>query len=1457
FDAVSDTIVDAAGTPIDGDADGVPGGAFDFWFKAHDEDNTLYVDAAAPLGGSGRADSPIRGIDDALAIVQPGQTIRIVGNKGGDGDIGAPVNNFAGNDDNHAYEIGRIASLNQTLEDGRDLVVPAGVNVVIDAGVVIKSLSSRIAVGSNEGGVDASEGTLQVLGVPHLPVFFTSFNDPGAGLEQSTTGVPAAPGDWGGLDIRSAVDRADGRAFSEREGIFINAVMNADLRFGGGAVNINGSLETIAPIHLDTARPTIIGNTITEAESAAISADLASFEETRFTSSLYQRGNEFTTDYVRVGPTIYGNTVNDNVINGLLVRVDTIAGAAKESLLVSARFDDTELVHVIGDDIFINGNPSGSRVQSQATEPLLTLLSVAPTPAGEAGLPAGDYEYGVSFIDLHGTETHVSDPSRTVTVLDGDSVLLEDLPTAPEEFVARRLYRRAVGDPTFLLVAELDRISPDFVDSAAAGTIEALTPATSFVFNKPDARLVIDPGLVLKMDGLRIETGMGGDLIAEGTLGRPVVFTSRNDDRYGAGGTFDTNADGDSTGQTQDWAGIFATPTSRLSLDYAVIAFAGGRSSIDGTSSGFNAVQILQADARIANTVFEDSGPGVEGIDPTRAGRGPNEPAVIYSNGSEAIIVDNTFLRTVGIDTPAISVNVSDLNGKIVEDTGRQTGLVQRRSTEGGNQGAFIRGNAIEATGFSGLQIRGGVLTTEGVWDDTDIVHVIADDVVDGNRHNFGGLRLQSRVDESLVVKFVGVDTRLTATGGTTDIIDRIGGTLHVIGQPDYPVILTSIDDDTVGAGFDPFGIALTDTDGNGPSTPTPGAWGGIQLLELSNDRNVETITERESLVALGNDLNATPETAYAIGLLAPNEKSGDETLRLGYNIHGAISTSTDVDIYSFRGIAGSEVWFDIDRTAFSLDSVIELIGADGTVFASSDNSIDDSGLTGIGLSMQQDVFAPLNSNGTYQDLYSLNPLDAGMRLTLPGTTGNEREYFVRVSGNQNSSGIYQLQIRLREQDEFAGSTVRHSEIRFAQTGIETRGLPFHSQLTGEASTDGATIDLGDISTTDRGSISVAGVLDNPGDVNRFTFSVSRQGIETGGNNGVSVGATFDVDFADTLGRPNTTVLLYNITGGNRTLVAVGGDSNVLSDQASPLSGNDFSDLTRGSSGFQDPFLGTIELDAGQYEVAVINNAQISDELQFQFGRNPLGSNSLSRITPVNSVQRVASQTFGPFAPVDAFAGDIAVPHSLGDIDLYVLRDDDNNTTQLQSVNSQTGESNGLYHTGNQSFGEIISRPDGSLLAYPGRQTGGETDANTGALAFIDPATGNLTAGNTGVQTFELGVANNAPAAVQAFNIQTDDNDGQGLVVTAIAELGDPVTGNSRMFVVASRGNYDFPGSGTFTSVTVDNNDNITGAVIRPVTNYVWEVDPDTGAFLNAQNVGGDRTGNARAQGAGTNRVEI
>ena len=53
------------------------------------------------------------------------------------------------------------------------------------------------------------------------------------------------------------------------------------------------------------------------------------------------------------------------------------------------------------------------------------------------------------------------------------------------------------------------------------------------------------------------------------------------------------------------------------------------------------------------------------------------------------------------------------------------------------------------------------------------------------------------------------------------------------------------------------------------------------------------------------------------------------------------------------------------------------------------------------------------------------------------------------------TSGVYQLQLRLRETDEVPGSTVQYADIRYATNGIEVFGQPTHSPLTGEAGEDG------------------------------------------------------------------------------------------------------------------------------------------------------------------------------------------------------------------------------------------------------------------------------------------------------------------------------------------------------------------------------------------------------------------
>ncbi|MFY8200286.1 MAG: hypothetical protein ACOVLE_06430, partial [Pirellula staleyi] len=57
-----------------------------------------------------------------------------------------------------------------------------------------------------------------------------------------------------------------------------------------------------------------------------------SFEETNFNEPRFQLSGAFTSDYDRVGPEIHHNTLTNNSLNGLFIRVDTPLDGAPKTL---------------------------------------------------------------------------------------------------------------------------------------------------------------------------------------------------------------------------------------------------------------------------------------------------------------------------------------------------------------------------------------------------------------------------------------------------------------------------------------------------------------------------------------------------------------------------------------------------------------------------------------------------------------------------------------------------------------------------------------------------------------------------------------------------------------------------------------------------------------------------------------------------------------------------------------------------------------------------------------------------------------------------------------------------------------------------------------------------------------------------------------------------------------------
>ena len=1500
------SITDINGSTLDGDSDGLSGGVYNFWFQAAapngeqgTQRRTLFVDkSTGSAGGSGSRSAPFLTIQAAFAAAQPGDIVRLVPNGGLDGNVLTPR-------DNLAFEVGTGGLGNQALSDGSTMEVPKGVTVMVDAGVLFKMGRSAIGIGSTTSSGDRSRASLQVLGTPERSVLFTSYTDESLGVDTDILASTPLAGDWGGVMFRNALDRAEGRFDDELQGRFVNYVSFADMRYGGGQVSIDGQSTPVTPLHMVTARPTLAYNTITKSASAAVSANPNSFEETNFTTARYQAEVAFTPDYSRVGPDIYGNTLTGNSINGLFIRIETLPGQSTTAQTVSGRWDDTDIVHVIADTLTVDGTPGGAFMEQ--TPPSMGGINLASGGNVSGGnlVALNSYRYRMTFVDANGNEGVPSAPTLAFQVPAGaNSIRLSNLPSAAAGFVARKIYRSDDGGVTYRLVAELDRSSTVQVDSAIQRNT-TLSITTQVARAKLDASLTVDPGLVIKLQGGRIVAGVSAQVVAEGSETLPIVFTSRQDDRFGAGGTFDTNNDQTTTSpQPGDWGGLYFERVSSGSLDYATVSFGGGVTAVAGTFAGFNAIEVHQADVRITNSLIERNASGIGGIaTANRQGSGFNTPAAIFVRGSQPIIVGNVIRNN---NAPAISIDPNSLSGDSVKDNGRFTGMADRNAAITENKGPLLRGNALGGNSINGMVVRGGTLNTESVWDDTDMVHVVQSEIVVPDLFVFGGLRLQSSPNESLVVKF-GTGAGLTSNGRPIDIDDRIGGTLQVIGTPGFPVILTSLADDSAGVGFDPDGRAQTDTNNNGSTTaPVAGSWRSLRIDEFSNDRNVVTTIELEPAQSTGAGVNSLPSVAQYLGILAPNEKSSDDNSRLGFTISGVINNINDLDIYSFRGTAGSNVWFDIDRTNISLDSVLELIDSNGNIIAQSDNSFDESrGVLPIYFnpsaidgrfvnSMQTGPFSPRNGGSgpasltnTFADFYSTNPLDAGMRLVLPGATGSVNTYFVRVRSSNIDSrligvnradlqsagkvldgkteGQYQLQVRIRETNEFGGSSISLADVRYATNAIEVIGMPTHSPLVGEAvelptnnNVIGNALDLGNLLNTDRAALSVGGDLNSLLDVDWYRFQVNQVSLQDSGLV-QHLSAVIDVDYADGLGRANTSLWLFYDdqnglgSGTNRgiRLVAFGTDSNVADDFAAPLRGSNVDDLSRGSAGVLDAFLGNIELPSGSYFLAITANEQASDYLA-QYYRADAGGNPLTRVEPVNSIRKVIEDRFGgstttAVGPLQtAFVGGTTntVPYNLSDVVLFVSQQAPGaDTSELISINPLTGQQISLISRF-PFVEDITMRGDGTIHGSRSPQTGIVNDANSGGILQVDAA-GNATTtavtGTSNIQTFELDTSVAPPVVAQALTPGAGNTRaGRGMEFLGLTY---PQVGNTQfMYASGSR-----VGATTF----------LTFAGNRDAKNYIYKLDATSlqaiSAPFNDRAAGPPDT---RLNGAGTQIVE-
>ena len=1696
------TLVDVNGsaTPLDGDGNGRPGGVFNYWFVPTRPDRatvvpgvadtsayTVWVDKTAAAGGNGTLARPFNTI--AAALTDAGNVTRAdtTGNR-------AVAVRIVGNTTNRAYEIG-FNRFGAVLADGSTFDVPKNVTVMIDAGAIIKMGRARISAGSSTVSVDRSGGTLQLLGTPDTKVIVTSINDTvGVGLNPDKTPPAPAPGDWGGIDYRNRIDGSDEtRSDKERNGLFLNAVIHSDIRYGGGQVVVDGVSQIITPIYMVDSRPSILNNLITRSADAALAATPNSFKEDDFLDPRSQANGNFIPDYDRVGPDIHGNTVINNTINGLFVKTRTGVAETLETITVSARFDDIDIPYVIGENLVVSGKAGGGVIDTAA--PPTTVVTLNSVAGGS--LAAGTYNYRLVYVDAAGNESLASIPTSSLTVAANSSIALANLPPIAGglPYVARRLYRSdSTGGGTYRLVTQLNAVTNTYVDNGSQ-TGGALVPLNIKVRSRLDGGLVIDAGAILKLRGSRIEVADGGTLIAEGTSSLPIVMTSLNDTRYGFGGTFDTaNTKGTKPAVAGDWGGVFVGQGSSASLDYDRVSFAGGTTRIEGGFASFNAIEIHQADFRMSNSRLEDNAGGDETSSTSkRGGRGTNSEATIFVRGSQPIFVNNRINDNAAA---AISIDVNSLTSDLINDRGRSTGEIALTDDFVENQGPLVSGNRLSRNGINGMLVRGQTLTTQSVWDDTDIVHVLQNEVISSNVYTYGGVKLLSKNSQSLVVKLLGDNAGFTATGTPLDINDRIGGSVSIVGAPSAPVVLTSISDCTAGAGFTLDGRAQTDTingcnseeivgadvvvimdesasmtfaqqfsiqlitdleagfqqagigtnagnryglvgygnaaevprsipvgangelfgtsveygtaananlvvDGGvedgwaaidytlnnytyrtnaakyailvtnedrdeissqdksdliarlqsrgivlngiyeatiqdkalnspflaldnqtrvykangtggyntelggsvalafgttqedyidisfatngiagdieqilvGGTTTTsfgaalvdtfvgqagagvgkPGDWKGVTANTYSNDRNFASTSERESARASAPSSNELPSASQYLGQLAKLATSGDENARLGFEVQGAINKPSDVDVYSFTANGGTEVWLDIDRTTAGLDTVVELIAADGTILALSDDSYLEetqssthpiysalSGNSANPLRKSSLIQVPKSSRGEARDEFGTNPKDAGMRIVLPGQADQATLYHIRVrSSNQTPSspvgtpalsdpasvgkglsrGSYQLQIRLGEAQEFPGTSISYADVRYSSTGITLSGVPRHSPLVGENAEVQITNndvfanaqELGNIVQSDRQTISVSGTLSSGTDVDWFAFSIDYQSLVSPLAKYLST--IFDVDYADGIGRADMSMYLFDSTG---RLVQFGENSNILDDRATAARGADNTDLGRGSTGSLDPFIGSVELRAGRYFLALTNRTQVPAVIANRLNRAGAQNDSGVRIQPINSGRFIVEDRVGndrrgaaaqaPITPT-FLPQSSRVEYKLGDVPMYVNRDAGLRASEVLLANSFTGAATNFVGANAEDLRDIAMRANGDINSFRSLEQG-VGDANL-AYVNVNSGTGATTVlGNFTTTTYQLVTtvtAGNPPTIAIDLAVE---NAGLNVEALTFMEFQNSESG----FLVANR---------------------LGGVGAQYTNNIVYRFDPNTGAGIS------------------------
>ncbi len=233
-----------------------------------------------------------------------------------------------------------------------------------------------------------------------------------------------------------------------------------------------------------------------------------------------------------------------------------------------------------------------------------------------------------------------------------------------------------------------------------------------------DAALTIQPGVIIKFTstGANLSVGNGGSIIANGSAGKPIVFTSFQDDSNGG----DSNENGSSSAQAGAWGMIDVAGQNAI---FSHCHFLYG-----GLGDGITLNYSSGATGKVENCVFQYNLGGKSGNFYTGA---------LHANGADATFsVKNTKFKDNGLPlTINADIDVDDSN----------------TFTNNKYQGIFVTGAVNEVTN----------------WGETECAFVYTGQ----NFQVKNGKKLN--MSTGVVIKFVRPDAELFLYNGTDNLSDN------------------------------------------------------------------------------------------------------------------------------------------------------------------------------------------------------------------------------------------------------------------------------------------------------------------------------------------------------------------------------------------------------------------------------------------------------------------------------------------------------------------------------------------------------------------------------------------------------------------------------------------------------------------------------------------------------------